>query len=46
MQKPPRHQLSKSTFMYGCQCLKRLCLHKFMPIERDVEDEAQTAFFQ
>ncbi len=46
MQKPPRHQLSKSTFMYGCQCPKRLWLHKFMSSERDEQDEAQTAFFQ
>jgi hypothetical protein len=46
MQKPPRHLLSKSTFMYGCQCPKRLWLHKFMPMERDEQDEAQTAFFQ
>ena len=46
MQKPPRHLLSKSTFMYGCQCPKRLWLHKFMPSERDEQDEAQTAFFQ
>ncbi|MBL0200353.1 MAG: DUF2779 domain-containing protein [Chitinophagaceae bacterium] len=43
---PPRHILSKSTFMYGCQCPKRLWLHKFMPELRDQEDQAQTAIFQ
>ncbi len=43
---PPRHILSKSTFMYGCQCPKRLWLHKFMPAFRDEADEAQTAIFQ
>src|ERR1035437_11090296 len=43
---PPRHILSKSTFMYGCQCPKRLWLHKFMPQVRDEADEAQTAIFQ
>ena len=41
-----RHILSKSTFMYGCQCPKRLWLHKFMPEERDEMDEAQQAIFQ
>lgn len=44
--KPERHQLSKSTFMYGCQCPKRLWLHKFKPDVRDEEDAAQTAIFQ
>lgn len=43
---PPRHQLSKSTFMYGCQCPKKLWLNKFMPSVKDEQDEAQTAFFQ
>ena len=42
----PRHILSKTTFLYGCQCVKRLWLHKFMPEVRDEEDEAQTAIFQ
>ncbi|HCN83622.1 MAG TPA: DUF2779 domain-containing protein [Sphingobacteriaceae bacterium] len=46
MSSPPRHILSKSTFMYGCQCPKRLWLHKFMPQVRDEADEAQTAIFQ
>ena len=46
MQPVPKHILSKSTFMYGCQCPKRLWMHKFMPLERDIEDEAQTAIFQ
>lgn len=44
--KPERHILSKSTFMYGCQCPKRLWLHKYQPALRDEEDEAQTAIFQ
>ncbi|HMO32926.1 MAG TPA: DUF2779 domain-containing protein [Lacibacter sp.] len=43
---PPRHLLSKSTFLYGCQCPKRLWLHKKRPDLRDEEDEAQTAVFQ
>lgn len=42
----PRHILSKSTFMYGCQCPKRLWMHKRMPEVRDEEDEEQTAIFQ
>jgi len=42
----PKHLLSKSTFMSGCQCPKRLWLHKFMPEARDEEDEAQTVIFQ
>lgn len=41
-----RHILSKSTFMYGCQCPKRLWLHKFMPELRDEADENQQAIFQ
>lgn len=43
---PGSHILSKSTFMYGCQCPKRLWLHKKRPEVRDEEDEAQTAIFQ
>ena len=43
---PPRHILSKSTFMYGCQCPKRLWLHKFQPKARDEETVEQTAIFQ
>lgn len=43
---PPRHTLSKSTFMYGCQCPKRLWLHKFQPDVRDVETDEQAALFQ
>ena len=41
-----RHLLSKTTFMYGCQCPKRLWLHKFKPSLRDEETEEQTAIFQ
>ncbi|MGK2861135.1 MAG: hypothetical protein ACSLE0_04340, partial [Chitinophagaceae bacterium] len=46
MKLPPRHSLSKSTFMYGCQCPKRLWLHKFQPELRDEETEVQSAIFQ
>lgn len=46
MTKPPKHILSKSTFMYGCQCPKRLWLHKYRPDLRDEMDEAQQAIFQ
>ncbi len=40
-----KHLLSKSTFMYGCQCPKRLYLHKFKPELRNPEDEAQESIF-
>jgi len=43
---PEKHILSKSTFMYGNQCPKRLWLHKFNPKERDEADETQSAIFQ
>jgi hypothetical protein len=43
---PPRHILSKSTFLMGCQCPKRLWLHKFQPDVRDEMDEGQEAIFQ
>ncbi len=32
--------------MYGCQCPKRLWLHKFQPEARDEESEDQAAIFQ
>jgi hypothetical protein len=38
-----KHQLSKSTFMYGCQCPKRLFLHKFKRALRNPADEKQQA---
>ncbi len=41
----PRHLLSKSTFMRGCQCTKSLWLHKYMPDERDELSDAQSAIF-
>lgn len=41
-----KHVLSKSTFTYGCQCHKRLFLHKFKPQLRNEEDEQQQAIFQ
>ncbi len=43
---PPKHILSKSTFMYGCQCPKRLWLHKYRPDLRDEMDEEQQAIFR
>ena len=43
---PPKHILSKSTFMYGCQCPKRLWLHKYKPQLKDELDEEQQAIFQ
>jgi hypothetical protein len=39
------HILSKSTFMYGCQCPKRLYLHKFKPELRNPTDEQQESIF-
>jgi len=38
-----KHLLSKSTFMYGCQCPKRLFLHKHKPALRNPADEKQQA---
>ncbi len=46
MLQPPRHTLSKSTFMMGCQCTKRLWLYKFQPKLADEADEAKAAIFQ
>ncbi len=40
-----KHILSKSTFMYGCQCPKRLYMHKFQSDFRNPEEEAQTSIF-
>lgn len=34
-----KHLLSKSTFMYGCQCPKRLHLHKYRPEFKNPLDE-------
>ena len=41
----PGHILSKSTFMRGCQCVKSLWLHKYMPGEKDEVSETQSAIF-
>lgn len=38
--------LSKSTFTYGCQCQKRLYLHKHKPELTDPYDEETLAVFQ
>lgn len=38
--------LSKSAFMYGKQCQKRLFLHYFKPQVKDPVDEEQQAIFQ
>jgi hypothetical protein len=46
MQLPPKHILSKSTFMYGCQCNLRLWLHKFNPSLKDPIDKQQQQLFQ
>ncbi len=40
-----KHILSKSTFMYGCQCPKRLFLHKFKSELRNPIDEKQETVF-
>ncbi len=42
----PKHQLSKSTFMYGVQCAKRVWLNKNLPKERDIQTAFQTRIFQ
>ncbi len=34
-----KHTLSKSTYLYGCQCAKRLHLHKFRPDLKNPIDE-------
>jgi len=41
-----RHILSKSTFMYGCQCPKRLWLDKFKPELKDKKTETKASAFQ
>lgn len=46
MQLPPKHILSKSTFMYGCQCNLRLWLHKYNPSLKDPIDKQQQQIFQ
>ena len=47
MQNPPRHILSKSTFMKGCQCPKALWLYKHKPeLRTEVSDQQQTIFDQ
>ncbi|MBK9793170.1 MAG: hypothetical protein IPP60_08715 [Sphingobacteriales bacterium] len=40
-----KHVLSKSTYMLGCQCTKRLYLHKFKSDLRNPADENQQAIF-
>jgi hypothetical protein len=48
MQKPAtyqRHELSKSTFMYGCQCTKRLWLHKQLSELKDELNDSQEGIF-
>ena len=41
----PRHQLSKSTFMKGCQCPKALYLNKHHRQLKDEVSDAQQAIF-
>lgn len=40
-----KHILSKSTFMYGCQCSKRLYLLKFKGELRNPEEEEEQSIF-
>lgn len=40
-----KHILSKSTFLYGCQCPKRLFLNKFRPDLRNPEEEEEQSLF-
>jgi hypothetical protein len=42
----PKHELSKSTFMYGLQCIKKLWLNKYLKSEREVPDAMQVSIFQ
>jgi len=47
--RPPeteRHLLSKSTYMYGLQCPKRLWLHKNRPDLKDEQSETQEKVFE
>ena len=47
MQNPPRHILSKSTFMKGCQCPKALWLYKHKPeLKTEVSEQQQAIFDQ
>ncbi len=39
------HILSKSTFVFGCQCPKRLFLHNYKPEVRNEEEEEQLSIF-
>jgi hypothetical protein len=45
MNLPPKHILSKSTYLYGSQCSLRLWLHKFHPGLKDPIDEGQQQLF-
>ena len=45
MQLPPKHILSKSTFMKGCQCPKALWLNKFQPELKTAVSAQQQAIF-
>jgi predicted RecB family nuclease len=42
---PPRHILSKSTFMKGCQCPKALWMYKHQPDYRAAVSNSQQAIF-
>ncbi|MEI7474808.1 MAG: DUF2779 domain-containing protein [bacterium] len=47
MEKLPKHILSKSTFMKGCQCPKALWLYKHQPeLRTEVSDQQQAIFDQ
>jgi hypothetical protein len=45
MNLPPKHILSKSTYLYGSQCSLRLWLHKFHPGLKDPIDAGQQQLF-
>ena len=45
MANSPSAFLSKTTFLYGCQCTKRLWLHKHLPEAVTESSEAQEALF-
>lgn len=43
---PPKHSQSKTTFLFGCQCPKRLWLNKFEPKLRSAPDSVTQAKWQ
>lgn len=41
-----QHELSKSTFMYGMQCVKRLWLNRHLKNEKEAPNAMQESIFQ